>query len=192
MPLILIILLFLSGCSSYSGPKESVTISNTTELHNLSGLYNNSGSPAGYLSQFIWGNTPINANHYRTYLKHYKIQYIQVTPQNNSVFVRAIVNDCVAHEMKYVQDTDFEIVNGQIVLSTDGDLLSRGAGDPLVGPSSQQVTMSLDVNGNGVYKNETVAAGLVFLIVPVAISDVTEIRFKKQSDNKSYNYCISR
>ena len=192
MPLILIILIFISGCTSYSGPKESVDISTATELQNLSGLYSNSGNPSGYLSQFIWGSAPINANSYRTYLKHYKIQYIKVTPKGNSVFVKAIVNGCVAHEKKYSQGKDFEIINGEITLHTDGELLSRGAGDPLVGPSSQQVTLALDVKGNAVYKNETVAAGLVFLIVPAAISDTTEIRFKKQSDNKSYSYCSSR
>ena len=192
MPLILIILLYISGCSSYSGPKEPIDISNTTELHDLSGIYINSGEPSGYLSQFIWGNTPINANHYGTFLKHYKIKYIQVTPQNNFVTVKAIVNGCIAHERKYVQGTDFEIIDGKIVLDTDAALISRGPGDPLVGPSFQQVTLALDAKSNGVYRNEGVAAGLVFLLVPVAISDVTEIRFSKLNDNKSYDYCSSR
>lgn len=188
---ILIVLLLFGGCSRYSGPKESVQISDITELHNLSDLYDNSGDPSGYLSSFIWGNAPIDANFYRTYLKHYQIKYIKVTTKDNSIFVKAIVSGCVAHEKKYIQGTDFEIISGKIVLHTDGELLSRGAGDMMVGSSAQQVTLALDVNGNGVYTNEEVFAGLVFLIVPAAISDVTEIRFKKQSDNKSYNYCYN-
>ncbi len=188
-PFILIALLLFGGCSRYSGPKESVQISDTTELHNLSGLYNNSGDPSGRLSSFIWGNAPIDANFYRTYLKHYQIKYIKVTTKDNSILVKAIVNGCVAHEKEYIQGTDFEIISGKIVLHTDGAILSRGAGDVLVGPSAQQVTLALDINGNGVYTNEAIFAGLVFLIVPAAISDVTEIRFKKQGNNESYNYC---
>lgn len=192
MPLILIILLFVGGCSSHSGPKESVVISRSTELHNLSGLYDNSGDPSDYLSEFIWGKAPINANHYLTYLEHHKINFIQVNPNDNSVEVRAIVNGCVAHEMKYIQNKDFEIIDGKIVLHAEGDLISRGADDPLIGPSSQQITLALDVTGDAIYKNESFAAGLAFLIIPVAVSDVTEIRFKKQNDDKSFNYCIDR
>ena len=182
----------LNACSMYSGPKESVEISTETNINQLGGLYLNTGKPNGYLSQFIWGRAPINSDTYRTFLNHRNIKYIKVIPNEKTVIVKAITRNCAAYEKVYIMGKDFELNQGEIVLSSKAHAFSRGSGDPLVGPSVEQTTLSLDIKGNGIYKNETIAAGLVYLLVPVAISDKTEIRFKKIIDNNVYENCYNR
>jgi hypothetical protein len=143
------------------------------------------------LCLFFYGKVILQDRAVLIHLGHFCIAGLAHWAKDNSIFAQAIVNGCVAHEKEYIEGIDFEIINGKIVLHTEGALLSRGAGDVLVGPSAQQVTLALDVNGNGVYTNEELFAGLVFLIVPAVISNETEIRFKKQSSIKPYNYCYN-
>ncbi len=194
MRTVIILLLFttLNACISYSGPKDRVELSTATTINELGGIYLNTGEPHGYLSQFIWGRGPINSRIYRTFLNHRDIKYIKVIPNEKSIIVKAIVGNCSAYEKEYFLGSDFEINHGEIILSSKASAISRGAGDPLVGPSFEKTSLSLDTKGNGIYTNQAIAAGLIYLLVPAAISDKTEIRFMKTINNKSYIKCYDR
>ena len=187
-----ITVLFLNSCVSYTGPEDNVVLSDSTELEQLTGLYKNSGDPSGHLSVFIWGRAPINSELYKTFLKHDEIKYIKVVSKENSIIVSAVTRSCIAYEKEYALGDDLVINNGQIILSQDSHLLSRGSGDPLVGPSTYRVTLNLDTHGHGVYKNESYAIGLICLLVPATFSDAHEVRFERSNVNKSYHVCYKR
>ncbi|TNF34949.1 MAG: hypothetical protein EP315_06610, partial [Gammaproteobacteria bacterium] len=108
---ILLLTGILNACAIYSGSEEKIDISTETQIHQLDGLYLNTGEPSGYLSQFIWGSAPINSDIYKEFINHRDIKYIHVISYKSSVLVQAIVNDCVAYEEKYVLGSDFEITN---------------------------------------------------------------------------------
>ncbi len=189
MPLFLILMLFVSGCSYYTGPAEKVQTIENIRIEDLTGLYINAGDPSGYLSQFIWGEDRLHANVIRSDIEHHQITMIQVLATGNNVDIEAVYNGCVAHHNTYIQGKDFEINNGKILLHTENHLLSRGGDDPLLGPSSQKVFLMLDINGNGIYRDESFAAGLVYLIIPVAVSNLSEIRFKKSDNDMHFVDC---
>jgi hypothetical protein len=192
MPLFLILLLFVSSCSYYSGPAEKVQIAESTQINHLSGLYQNAGDPSGYLSQFIWGKDPLHASIQQSNVEHHQIEVIQVMANDNNVIIKAISNGCVLHQAKYIHGKDFEINNGKILLHAENFLISRGSDDPLLGPSSQKVSLMLDVSGDGIYRDESFAAGLVYLLIPVAVSNVSEIRFEKSVNGLIYRHCVAR
>jgi len=182
----------LCSCVSYSGPNNQAPITTTTELQKITGLYNNAGDPGGLLSIIIWGNNPINLIKNKSSLDHYDIKFLKVTSNKNFILVSAITSSCIAYEKRYELGIDFEIDEGKIVLFSNIDLLTRGAGDPLVGPSITETALALDVNGNVAYKQQAHAAGLIYLLVPAVISDTTEIRFTKSKTFKTYPQCKSR
>ena len=190
--LVIAFIFFISGCAQYSGPNEKVRFSASTEIKQLSGLYVNAGDPDDYLSRIIFGNKPINSKSLNKFVRHREINFIEVVSKENSILVKAIKGSCSAYEKKYTLGKDFEINNGQIVLYKKVHLLSRGAGDVLIGPSFGKIAIGLDKNGDGVYKNQASAAGLVFLLIPAAFSDVSEVRFKRSSESRSFSNCSRR
>ena len=187
----LLLIALLNACSTYSGPEESVEISTETTIEQLAGLYLNAGEPSGYLSQVIWGDGAINTGPDKKLLNHSEIEYIQVISTHSSITVKAIAGNCSAYEKEYMLGRDFEMNNGEIILSSEFSAITRGVGDPLVGPSAEKTLLSLDTQGHGIYRNEFVAAGLVYLLVPVAIAGKSEIRFKKTTANESFEKCAA-
>ena len=190
--LAVVFLFFISGCAYHSGPSEKIRSSSSTEIKQLSGLYVNAGDPNGYLSKIIWGSSPLNSKSNNDFIGHREIKFIEVISKEKSILVKAIKGVCSAYEKEYTLGKDFEINSGEIVLYKKIHLLSRGPGDVVVGPSFEKIAIGLDKNGDGTYKNQTSIAGLVFLLVPIAISDVTEIRFKKANENRAFSDCVSR
>lgn len=165
-----IVCLIVSGCASYSDPKGSDfrPIKNISETE---GVYRNS-TISGYLSSVIWGGDVLN----KTPLAgHHAIDLIEVAPTPSSVTVNAIANGCVVYTQSYTVGRDIKISNGRIIVRRKLEhLLSRGSGDVLVGPSFEEIALGLDEDNQGMYRSSTFAAGLVFLMLPVAFSETKE------------------
>jgi len=182
-----ILLLFFSACASHSVPKNNQSFKSITELSELSGLYKNAGDPSGYLSAVIWGDSIENI---KPEFQHEGIEFIEVKTIEKSIIVRAIENSCSIYEKTYVLGRDFEINAGQISILSETSILTRGLGDVLVGPSYEKITLGLDSRRDAKYRNSGYAAGLAFMIIPVAVSGTKDIRFERASDEaKEFNAC---
>ncbi len=83
--------------------------------------------------------------------------------------------------------------NGRIILGRDVHLLSRGSGDVIVGPSHETVSLGLDAGGNGKFRESGSVAGLVFLFLPMAVSDTKDVKFQRVADKpQGYKACDNR
>jgi hypothetical protein len=190
--LIVIFSLFLEGCVFHSGPEDNKDFIYISQPAELTGIYINKGDPGGYLSNVIWGDWSGNA---RTnggpVAQDQDIEFIEVSSSENSLIVKTIQNGCANYEQTYVIGRDFEISNGKIVIQTVFSPLTRGAGDPLIGPVYAKRTLGLDVGKQGKVRGSTYAAGLVYMFLPVAISDTQDTKFNRITDKpQGYKTCV--
>lgn len=177
--IILLLFLTLWGCSRHIAPENNKDFQRSTELSHIAGTYKNFGDPTGSLSNILWGDE----------VPHGGIELIQVSVYGKHVVVNAIKNECVFYSQEYIEGKDFKIKQGKITLNKDVAILSRGAGDPLAGPSIHTIELGLDTEGHGKYQSREYLAGLIFMMVPVAGSDTTDIRFTRVKVNKRYDLC---
>ncbi len=185
--LIVILLIFLTGCVFHSEPKNIQQFYQISQLSELAGVYKNKGDPSGYLSAIIWGKPKLNIN---PAVSHADIEFIEVLSTENALTVKAIRNGCAIYEKSYILGRDFEISGGKIIIHRDAYLLSRGSGDVLVGPSYEQITLGLDTGKQGKYRRSDYAAGLVFLLWPVAFAVTEDTRFDRVNDKpREYKAC---
>lgn len=187
--LAIMLALLLAGCVSHSGPEGNQDFHHVSRLTELEGVYKNKGDPGGFLSQVIWdtgANTP-PVVHYQ------EVEFIEVASTENSLTAKAIQNGCVIYEKSYVLGRDFEIEDGKISIHRDVSLLTRGAGDVLVGPSYEKITLGLDAGKNGKFRDSGYAAGLAFLFLPIAVADTRDVRFERVADKpQGYKACENR
>ncbi|WP_372522708.1 hypothetical protein [Sulfuricaulis sp.] len=178
--LAVMLFIFLNGCAFHSEPKDNQEFYKISQLSELAGVYKNKGDPSGYLSAIIWGYTKLNIN---PEVSHVDIEFIEVLSTENSLIVKAIKNGCAIYEKPYILGRDFNISGGKIIIHRDAFLLSRGAGDVLAGPSYEQITLGLDTGKHGKYRRSDYAAGLVFLLLPIAFSETNDTRFERVNDS---------
>ncbi|MCB0284777.1 MAG: hypothetical protein H6627_14810 [Calditrichae bacterium] len=181
--IVIFCILITASCSFYSGPGERAYV-NVKKASSFNGLYLNRGEPRGLLSEILWGKALNDRK-----IFHETIQYLDITIFGNMLIARGVTDSCIIYQEKYIYGKDFSLNDGNIILDTRFSLLSRGGDDVFVGPSYQKLTLCLDTDGNGIYKNQSYGVGLVFLIIPVAFSDSQEIRFKRIKSIDSLNYC---
>ena len=187
---LVLILLLLGGCVFHSAPKNNQDFYHVTQLAEFEGVYKNKGDPKGFLSLIIWGDTGPNFN---PVVPHQDVEFIEVLSTENSLTAKAIQNGCAIYEKSYVIGRDFEINDGKIAIHRDLSLLTRGSGDVLVGPSYEKITLGLDAGKNGKSRDSAYAAGMVFLLFPVAVSDTSDIRFERVADKPhGYKACDGR
>ena len=180
---LIVLFIIISGCTRYSAPENNLKFSNLDSAGQLEGIFKNEGDPRGYLSKYVFRDSkPKN-------ITHYDIDLIQVIFSENTLFVNAIMTDCIIYAEKYVYGTDFDFVNGKIVINSDIDILTRGKGDPIVGPSYEEFVIGLDSKGHGKTKSSMTIAGLVYLVFPVVFRDVSESRFLRIEEYKKYELC---
>lgn len=177
--LAVMLFMFLNGCAFHSEPKDNQEFYQISQISELAGVYKNKGDPSGYLSEIIFGYTNLNTS---PEVSHADIEFIEVLSTTNSLHVKAIKNGCTIYEKPYILGRDFNISGGKITLSKDAFLLSRGAGDVLAGPSYEKITLGLDTGGHGKYRKSDYAAGLVFLLLPIAFSATDDSRFERVND----------
>ena len=184
--------LLLSGCVFNTAPENNADFKEAASIQDLVGVYQNAGDPVGnlgaiYLSAILWSNSSFPTNNKD--LTHKDIQYIQVEAIENGVNISAIANKCVLFKNQYIKGDKFDISGGKLIIKRDVNPLTRGAGDVLLGPSYESVKLGIDTHGDGKYRSYSVAAGLVFLMVPVAASETIDIRFKKDNIEFIHESC---
>jgi hypothetical protein len=171
-------LTLLSACSFSQAPAGNVDFARLTRLDDFNGRFLNHGEGAPGtnpvpLSSIIW---PAGDSH----LNHAEIVSIEVQAIGETALqVRAIGAHGPLREQVFVAGRDFNLVDGRIRIHRAFNLLSGGAGDPLVGPRYEELEIGLDEAGHGKYKSSFTGAGLVFLMVPVAVSGTDEVRFPR-------------
>ena len=181
--------LIIGGCAFHEGPKDNHEFIKITSPHQLDGVFKNEGDPNGQLSRIIWSGDTLGVNENGNEILHHEIDLISVSSIEKSLIVKAIIESCVVAEKEYVLGKDFEIKNGKISWIKDVSLLTRGPGDPLVGPGYSWEDIGIDTEGNGKFRTGEYYAGLVYLIFPVALSGKTDIRFEKTNVDKEYFSC---
>ncbi|PIP02844.1 MAG: hypothetical protein COW18_01070 [Zetaproteobacteria bacterium CG12_big_fil_rev_8_21_14_0_65_54_13] len=170
--------LLLAACVHSAAPADNQPFRAVSTMQTFSGSYENRGegeaaSRAVYLSSLLWGGVDVAG------VAHKDIERIQVAVDGTQVSVSALSHGCVVYAKSYTEGADFKLSNGEISLKRDANLLTRGPGDVLVGPSYESVTLGLDARGDGKYRSQDAGAGLVFLMIPVAMADRSDIRFKR-------------
>jgi hypothetical protein len=174
--LFLLVGVLIAGCSFHSAPADNVEFRGVVALQEFEGRFTNLGEVEGegaapvYLSAQIWPKEPAMA--------HDTITAVEVWAENeDTLLVRALRQDAVARESRFVLGKDFQLREGRIQLNSDWALLNEGAGDPLVGPRYSRAELGLDTRGNAKYRSQGAAAGLIFMMLPVALSLSEEVRF---------------
>ncbi|MEE4145522.1 MAG: hypothetical protein V2I26_12025 [Halieaceae bacterium] len=178
IPLILVSAL-LGSCVFYSGPEEEVQLTRLASLGDMAGVYDNEGDPEGYLSWYFFGYDPIGNSAENAQIEHDAIERIQLSRIDNGLDVKALGQDCLLAERQLLEGEELELDDGHVVIDQEAYLLTRGAGDVALGPSTSKTILSIDVNGNLIWRRQDYAAGLLFVIFPMALSDRSEKRFQR-------------
>ena len=167
-----------AGCTFSSAPPRNIAFATVTDLHQLQGRYRNRGLGGAeempmFLSGLIW---PADSA-----LDHTSIDAIDVdAPSASTLTVRAIdAQSTVVKESTFVEGRDFELEAGRLRIKRRGALLGEAPDDPLVGPRMEEVELGIDLRGHGKYRSTFTAAGLVYLLVPVAVHGAQEVRFER-------------
>ena len=175
--LLLLCLVFLAGCVQHTGPEHAESFKENLRLTDLQGVYKNKGEPEGYLSSALWGQGPQTYSDDRSYW----IDKIEVVPESKTVTVRAVAGECYIFQKRYVEGKDFTIEHGRITIRNESALLNSGTGDPLVGPRYAEISIGLDASGNGMSRDDFLATGLVYLVLPVALYFEADTRYERLS-----------
>lgn len=172
----LISFIFLVGCTSI-GPANNAGFDSIETLKDLEGVYNNlsEGSPkfnGFYLSRIIWPND------YKLDCKI--VETIEVrTLNDSSLKIKAFGKNKLMKEEILIEGKDFNLSGGTITLSSSMSVAGFKSGEPLLGTHSESVTLGVDTDGNGKYRESTSVVGLAYMFLPIAISENKDVRFKK-------------
>jgi hypothetical protein len=187
--LLLLSLIFLNCVNlDVTKPQQDFNFSKISDLNQIKGIYRNPGDPKGFLSQVLWNNANITDNLGRKVL-HNEIEFIQVSSKDNFVTVNAIKDNCIIYTKKYELNKDFKIIDGRIIIKDESHPLTRGDGDVVLGPSSEKIELGLDTEGHGKFKSKINVVGLVYMMIPLIVSEDITIRFKKMDNNRLYEEC---
>jgi hypothetical protein len=165
----------LAGCFA-SRPHGNVGFGTPHALPELDGTYQNlgEGNPkegSQYLSRTIWPSDQ--------FLPHKAIRTISVRAIGDTALaVRALGVDQVAvKEATFISGKDFQFTGGRLRLATkvENTLHTPEAGGLFVARTTQE--LGLDKKGQGKYKKRETVVGAVYLVVPMAVTMSTEVRF---------------
>lgn len=172
-----------AGCVFSSAPPDDTDFAAVGDLHQLDGRYRNRGEGAPgaapvFLSAILLPAAPS--------LDHAGIEVVELRATDaTTLAVRAVgAADALVAERRLVAGRDFALTDGRLRLRHRAALLGYSPSaetpdDPLVGPRSETVELGLDLRGQGKYRRRFTGAGLVYLIVPVFLRDVTDVRFAR-------------
>ena len=167
----LVLLLVCSCISTTTAPSGNSAFVDIRDIGELAGTYNNKGQGdvkyrSIYLSTILW---PLDMD-----LNHEAIQKISVVEVAPGVLeAKALSDNLVVKVGRFVENEDFKLKDGRIMLKHEAGLAGLKTGEPLLGPYHGRTELGLDANGQGKLRSEYTVAGLAFLIFPVA-ADVTE------------------
>lgn len=169
--------LLLTGCVTKKGPINNSDFELTNTLDDLQGIYRNKGDTGNsdydiYLSKIIW---PSDAS-----LNHEQIDLLQVEAINKiSLMVTAIGDGKTVYKAQFYQGKDFSFENGRIILNHEGGVAGFKTGEPLLGLYSGKVILGLDKKDQGKFRSSSRVIGMAYLIVPVAVKAMEDVRFER-------------
>jgi len=172
-----ILLFVLCSCIS-TAPSGNLPFSTIESARDLAGTYRNKGItgegyPSVYLSKIIWREDKA--------IVHEEIDAISVVELSPGLLeVKALPITETSKVSHFKEDKDFEIQNGRIILENESGIAGFKADEPLVGPYYGRRELGLDASGHGKYKSSFSVAGLVYLVIPIAMGGTDEVRFEKQ------------
>ncbi len=67
--------------------------------------------------------------------------------------------------------------------------MTRGGDDAVLGPSYVKAVIGLDETGHGAYRSEGWVAGIVYALVPIAVTAEAEMRFKRSTQKGPFPSC---
>jgi hypothetical protein len=79
----------------------------------------------------------------------------------------------------FVRGKHFQLRNGQLEILSRSQVAGFQAGEPMVGVASEKIVVGLDSQGNGKVRQNMSATGMAFLIIPMHVSEETNLRFVK-------------
>lgn len=176
--LLFLMLQFLTGCLSFSQPKDLIGFANVESVYEIDGVYKNRGTPRGFhLSELLW----------RWILKpsiHDEIDSVKIVSDDEKLIVKAIKKGYVLYEKVYVENRDFTIRDGKIYLQAFK--LKRRPNDKYFGPSYQHEIFGLDLRGNIKYETKIYGVVLYRSLIPILAADFAEERFEKLQQKSVY------
>lgn len=169
-----ILVVALTGCFA-SRPPGNVGFTATHTLQEFNGTYQNlgEGKPnegSQFLSATIW---PSDST-----LRHVAISAISVRAIGDTALaVRALGGGGVVKEATFVSERDFRFTGGRLRLRTkvENTLHNPEAGGLFVARTTQE--FGLDKKGEGKFKERQTVVGAAYLVVPIALTMSTEVRF---------------
>jgi hypothetical protein len=170
--------LCLQACAiSQNG--DTGQFSKAQSLSELAGTYKNlaeknkAQDKEAYLSVILWPED--------TAIKPADIDTIKVSVLNEDT-VEVVAQSSSGSKLKavtYVRGKHFQIRNGQLEILSRSQVAGFQAGEPMVGVASEKIVVGLDSQGNGKVRQNMSATGMAFLLIPVHVSEETNLRFVK-------------
>jgi len=171
--------LLVPGCFA-SHPRGSTGFVHATSLAQFEGVYGNAGEvkegPPTYLSALIWPHA--------TGMDHRTITSIEVRASGERrLTVRARTDSTVVKEQTFVQGKDFDLHQGRLrIKHFQGLHANHNVEDPTLGYEGESVELGLDRKGQGKSRQTTDFAGVVYLVMPIALRMTDEARFLRIGD----------
>jgi hypothetical protein len=170
--------LCLQACAvSQSG--DTGQFSKAQSLTELAGTYKNLAEKTkpqdkeAYLSAILWPeDSAINPA---------DIDTIKVSVLNEDT-VEVVAQSSSGSQLKaasFVRGKHFQLRNGQLEILSRSQVAGFQAGEPMVGVASEKIVIGLDSQGNGKVRQNMSATGMAFLIIPMHVSEETNLRFVK-------------
>jgi len=170
--------LCLQACAvSQSG--DTGQFAKARSLTELAGTYQNraeNDNPEvkdAYLSTILWPEDKAN--------NPADIDTIKVSVLNEDT-VEVVAQSSNSSQVKattFVRGKHFQLRNGQLEIFSKASVEGFKAGSPMVGVASEKIVIGLDSQGNGKVKQNISATGMVYMIIPMHMSEETNWRFSK-------------
>jgi len=173
---IILFVCILTGCVS-SSPVNNEEFKSIRGIEDLQGAYRNNGDsgkggPTIYLSRIIW---PADES-----LKHEDVDIVEIQKlDDKKIEITALQNEIVKRNGIFEAGKEFNIENGRITINREGGVAGFKSGEPMLGLYYGNVTLGLDKAGHGKYRSSGAAAGMVFMVIPMAMSAQDDVRFER-------------
>lgn len=174
--MLLCVALTLSSCL-ISNPANNAEFGRVDKIQQLEGVYLNhgeggKGANPSYLSRLIWPTAGV--------VDHQLVSTIEVRAiSDNTLVVKALGRNGILHESIFLEGQDFELRSGRIRLNHKLAIAGFKSGEPMVGPYYENTELGIDQRGNGKYRSQGAVAGLVYMVLPIALGVNEEVRFEK-------------
>jgi hypothetical protein len=180
----LIVSAFLASCFA-SKPHHNVGFTHVQSIRDLAGSYENRGEGADvdvpwYLSTVIWPDS-LRTTLGAPGINHRAIVTIEVAALGDTALhVRALRNDGLEKEQTFVAGKDFQFHSGRLIIlhRTESTMKPES---PMLGVMHTSLELGLDEKGEGKYQKTEEVAGLVYLVVPMAFRQSSELRFRRKA-----------